>query len=93
MFILTNFLLVVLLVNLQTFLLFGWDKWMAEAGRWRVSEATLLGWAFCGGIVGAYAGRQLFRHKTRKQPFGSSLQTIAVCQLVAATFGGVYFLS
>ena len=39
--------------------------------------------AFLGGTLGAYAGRSLFRHKTRKQPFNSHLFQIAVLQLLA----------
>ena len=37
------------LVNLWTFMLFGLDKIRAEEGAWRVSEGTLLTWAFFGG--------------------------------------------
>jgi len=37
------------LVNLWTFMLFGFDKIRAEDGTWRVSEGTLLTWAFLGG--------------------------------------------
>ena len=37
------------LVNLWTFMLFGFDKIRAEAGSWRVSEGALLAWAFLGG--------------------------------------------
>ena len=39
--------------------------------------------AFLGGTLGAYAGRALFRHKTRKQPFGANLLAIAVLQVLA----------
>lgn len=88
---LTNLILAVLLVNAVTFVLFGWDKLMAEAGRWRVSEATLLRWALFGGIGGAYAGRQLFRHKTRKQSFVKSLHKIGLFHVVALTFCAVFF--
>ena len=55
----------------------------AERGAWRVQESTLLLLALIGGTPGAYAGRQLFRHKTRKQPFSSQLFSIAVLQVVA----------
>ncbi|WP_417622609.1 DUF1294 domain-containing protein [Parasphingorhabdus sp.] len=87
----TNILLAVILINGWTFLLFGWDKIQAEKFRWRVSEATLLKFALFGGFLRAYAGRALFRHKTRKQPFNSRLQNIAMIQLVGLTFCGVYF--
>jgi uncharacterized membrane protein YsdA (DUF1294 family) len=37
-----------------------------------------------GGTAGAYAGRAVFRHKTRKQPFSGQLHGIVMLQL----FGG-----
>ena len=70
-------------VNFIAFVAFGLDKARAETGGWRISEGTLLGWAFIGGTPGAYAGRQLFRHKTRKQPFSNALHMIAALQLAA----------
>jgi len=87
----TNILLAFILLNAWTFVMFGWDKIQAEKFRWRVSEAALLRLALFGGSLGAYAGRALFRHKTRKQPFNSRLQTIVMIQLVGLTFCGVYF--
>ncbi|MFM6932437.1 MAG: DUF1294 domain-containing protein [Novosphingobium sp.] len=70
-------------MNFLAFAAFGIDKAKAERGRWRTSEDTLLLLALLGGIFGAYAGRKVFRHKTRKQPFGNRLFTIAVFQVVA----------
>lgn len=84
-------LLVLLALNLWTFLLFGWDKMQAEDRGWRVSESKLLGLALIGGIGGAYAGRAVFRHKTRKKSFRNSLQNIGFFQLIVLTFCGVYF--
>ena len=63
--------------------MFGIDKAKAETGAWRVAESTLLMLALLGGTLGAYAGRALFRHKTRKQPFGANLLAIAVLQVLA----------
>jgi uncharacterized membrane protein YsdA (DUF1294 family) len=81
------------LVNLWTFILFGLDKIRAETGTWRVSEGTLLTWAFLGGIIGAYAGRAAFRHKTRKQPFSSHLQQTAILHVFAAALAGGWMLA
>ena len=78
-------------VNFVAFAAFGIDKAFAEAGRWRISESTLLGWAFLGGTPGAYAGRALFRHKTRKQPFSNELHGIAILQVAAMAGLLVYF--
>ena len=70
-------------LNFIAFAPFGLDKAAAEGGRRRIAEAALLGWAFFGGTCGAYAGRALFRHKTRKQPFSSQLHFIAILQAIA----------
>lgn len=80
-------------VNLWTFILFGLDKIRAEQGTWRVSEGTLLAWAFFGGSIGAYAGRAAFRHKTRKQPFSSHLHQTAIFQVFAAALAGGWMLA
>lgn len=78
---LANIIAAVIILNIWTFLLFGIDKLRAEGGASRVSEDGLLLCAFLGGTAGAYAGRAVFRHKTRKQPFSSRLHGIAVLQL------------
>ena len=79
---LANLATVLIAVNFAAFAAFGIDKAKAEAGAWRVSEATLLLLAVLGGTIGAYAGRSAFRHKTRKQPFNSQLFGIAVLQVL-----------
>jgi uncharacterized membrane protein YsdA (DUF1294 family) len=70
-------------INFAAFAAFGIDKMLAEAGRRRISEGSLLNLALIGGSPGAYAGRRLFRHKTRKQPFSNDLHRIAKLQAVA----------
>ena len=57
--------------NLIAFVLMVVDKQFAEHGRRRISEATLLLWAFVGGAFGTVAAARLVRHKTRKQPFAT----------------------
>ena len=78
-------------VNLLAFAAFGVDKALAEHRRRRISEAALLNLALIGGTPGAYAGRALFRHKTRKASFSNQLHTIAALQLCAGAFLVVYF--
>ena len=73
-------------ISFLSFTSFGIDKWLAETGRSRISEANLLMWALFGGTLGAYAGRQAFRHKTRKQPFSGRLHFIAAAQVVLLLF-------
>ena len=78
-----NLIYALIAVNFIGFALFGIDKAQAEAGRWRVRERTLLTWALIGGTPGAYAGRALFRHKTRKASFSENLHAVAALQGVA----------
>lgn len=70
------------LVNLVTLIVFRSDKIAAMRGTPRCPEALLLLLAALGGTIGAYAGRRLFRHKTRKQPFTAQLHGIAALQCV-----------
>lgn len=90
---LPNILAAFAAVNVWTFMLFGLDKIRAEDGSWRISEGTLLIWAFYGGSIGAYAGRAIFQHKTRKQPFCNRLHSIAALQSIGLTLTGGWFLA
>lgn len=68
------------LLNLWTFASFGLDKSHARQGRRRIPERDLLTLAMLGGTPGAFLGRHVFRHKTRKQPFSTHLMLIAAIQ-------------
>ena len=61
---------------------FGFDKARSRnVGAGRVPEAVLHGLAAAGGSLGAYAGMQLFRHKTIKGPFRILFWGIVILQL------------
>ncbi|MDR7118321.1 DUF1294 domain-containing protein [Caulobacter sp. BE254] len=79
--------LVLGVLNLATFLVFGWDKLAAVRGRSRIPERLLLVLAALGGSVGALVARPVFRHKTRKQPFGAWLTLIVFTQAAAIVAG------
>ncbi|MDZ7709441.1 MAG: DUF1294 domain-containing protein [Roseovarius sp.] len=68
-------------LNLATFGLFWWDKQCAIHRRWRVPESTLLTLCLVGGAFGAKTGQGVFRHKTRKEPFRTSLNAIMVLHI------------
>ena len=76
----------ILAVNVLTFIVYGVDKWKARRGRWRVSEAMLLGLAALGGSVGAWLAMQLFRHKTQHKKFRYGVPILFVLQLAAVVF-------
>lgn len=54
-----------IVISLVTLALYGADKSKAKRGAWRIPEATLLGFGFFGGAVGALLAMRLFRHKTK----------------------------
>ena len=85
-----DILIVLAALNLVAFAAFGFDKARAANGGWRVRESTLLWLAFLGGTPGAYAGRRVFRHKTRKQPFCHYLHTICALQITLLAGLGYY---
>lgn len=74
-------------VNLATFAVFGLDKAAAADRRPRVPERVLLTLALLGGSPGALLARPVFRHKTRKQPFGAWLTLIVFAQVVVIVAG------
>ena len=71
-------------INVIAFLAFGWDKRQAERDGSRIAERTLLGLALFGGALGALIGQQVFRHKTKKQPFRTLLWLAALINILAA---------
>jgi uncharacterized membrane protein YsdA (DUF1294 family) len=78
-------MLVLIGINVIAFLAFGWDKRQSTRhGAPRIAERTLIGLALFGGALGALIGQQVFRHKTKKQPFRILLWLAAVINILAA---------
>jgi uncharacterized membrane protein YsdA (DUF1294 family) len=55
--------------NVVTFILMAIDKYKAVRGKWRISESALLTAAFAMGGFGSLLGSLVFHHKTRKWKF------------------------
>lgn len=77
------FLIYIILVNIVTFITYGIDKFKAKKHKWRISESALIGLAAIGGFVGAFAGMQMFRHKTKHLKFVIGIPVIAVLWIIA----------
>lgn len=65
-----------ILINIAAFAAFAEDKRRAAKGLWRISESSLLTLALLGGWGGAKLAQRRFRHKTRKEPFRTALNSI-----------------
>ena len=76
----------IIAINLIAFAAFGIDKRRARNGERRISERALLTLAALGGTIGAWLGRRVFRHKTRKEDFSKMLFIIAAAQAAMIIF-------
>ena len=74
--------LVLIVWNVTTFLLFGLDKRKAIKKQWRISEKTLIGASFAMGAVGSLIGMKLFKHKTKHKKFVILLPIAVLVNLV-----------
>ena len=73
------------LVNLAAFALMGIDKRRAKKdGARRIPEKTLFLSAVLGGSIGAIAGMQVFRHKTKHWYFVWGMPLILIAQVALA---------
>jgi uncharacterized membrane protein YsdA (DUF1294 family) len=73
--------LVIIVLNIVTFCIYGEDKRRACGQKWRISERTLFILALLGGAPGALAAMYLFRHKTRKNIFKFGIPCLVLIQL------------
>ncbi len=73
---------VLIIVNIISFVLFYVDKRRAIKHQWRIRETTLFLSAIVGGSVGAIAGMYVFHHKTRHWYFVVGMPLILAVQLV-----------
>lgn len=64
-----NIIILIVIINIISFLLMGIDKFFAIKNHWRISEKTLLLSALLGGGIGSLLGMLTFRHKTKKLLF------------------------
>ena len=78
------FLAYLLIVNVIAFLLMRIDKQKAKKKKWRIPEATLMGFAAIGGSIGTLMGIYTFRHKTLHKKFTLGIPAILILQLAAA---------
>lgn len=76
-----------IVINCMAIGLFWYDKVCATRGHRRVPEAVLLRAAFLGGSPGAKLAQVGLRHKTRKEPFRTNLNTVITLQFMALTVG------
>ena len=68
-------------INVVTFFVYGFDKYRAQSHRRRISERTLLTLAVVGGSIGAWMAMRSFRHKTQHAKFKYGVPAILIAQI------------
>ena len=71
-----------LIMNIAGLVIMWEDKRRAKKHEYRISERTLWLVALFGGAIGATAGMQLYRHKTKHTSFKIGFPVLAVIELV-----------
>ena len=71
-----------LTIFVLSFILVGYDKYLARNKKRRICENTLLFWAFLGGSLGVGMGMWVFKHKTSKRSFLWKLYGVILFQLL-----------
>ena len=85
-----KFIIILLaVINLISFCLYGVDKRKAKKGSWRISEKTLLLWS-AAAPFGAVFGTKVFRHKTQKLKFDTVLFVSCIVHILL--YGTVLYM-
>ncbi|HQE34284.1 MAG TPA: DUF1294 domain-containing protein [Flavobacterium alvei] len=71
-----------LILNGIAFLLMGYDKHLAQAQKQRISERTLLSFAFFGGTIGSGLAMLIFRHKISKKSYLLKFWFVVIVQFL-----------
>ncbi|MGX6442993.1 DUF1294 domain-containing protein [Neobacillus sp. K501] len=75
-------LLAIAIMNVVGLAIMRIDKTRAKRHQYRISEKTLWLVAIFGGAIGATAGMQLFRHKTKHTSFKFGFPLLAIIQII-----------
>lgn len=81
-----NIIIILTIINIITFIVYGIDKQKAKKGCWRISEATLLLLAAIGGSIGAWCGMMIWRHKTKHWKFKIGVPLIFLLQFALLVY-------
>lgn len=73
-------------ISLIAFVMYFADKKKAQKNKWRIKEATLLGFGFFGGAIGALLAMKIFRHKTKHWYFWAVNILGLIWQIALAVF-------
>ena len=80
------FLYYLIAINVIAFLTYGFDKFKAKKGKWRIPESSLLLLAIIGGSIGAWFGIKVWHHKTLHKKFKYGIPLIVIAQIAIVVY-------
>lgn len=81
-----NAIIYLILINILTLIMMGFDKRQATFIKQRIPEKTILFLCLLFGSFGVYFGVILFRHKTKKKRFVYGLPPLMLLQSVVIIY-------
>ena len=76
----------IIIINIISFIIMGYDKYSAIKNKWRIKEKTLFSFAFIGGSLGILLGMIIFRHKTKKRHFIYLIPLLLIINILSFIF-------
>jgi uncharacterized membrane protein YsdA (DUF1294 family) len=93
MILIKELLILMMLLQIVPFLIYGIDKLFAKLGFSRIPEKTLLSITFFFGIIGSIAAMLLFKHKTKKTSFRHNFAVIAFLRIIVLVSLGLILMT
>jgi uncharacterized membrane protein YsdA (DUF1294 family) len=81
-------LVIIVLINIVSFVLMCLDKRKSISKNDRIREASLFFWAICFGSIGVFMAMHLIRHKNRKWYFNLGIPLLIFQQIIV--IWGIY---
>lgn len=90
----TELIILIAILQILPFMIYGIDKLLARSGLFRIPEKALLTMTFFFGIPGSIAAMMIFKHKTRKPSFQHDFAVVVFLRIIVlVSLGFIYYQS
>src|SRR5665811_864788 len=93
MTLLIELIILITVLQILPFLIYGIDKLFAKLGLFRIPEKVLLAITFIFGILGSIAAMMIFKHKTKKTSFRHNFAVIALLRIIVMVSLGLILMT
>jgi len=93
MILIIELLILIMVLQILPFLIYGIDKLFAKLGFFRIPENALLATTFIFGILGSIAAMMIFKHKTKKTSFRHNFAVIALLRSIVLVSLGLILMT